>query len=61
MSLRKKLSYGVGHVLNDLSASMWFSYLLVYLHKVVIFENTVSGYMMLLGLFLPKIEIKCLN
>ena len=56
MSLRKKLSYGVGHVLNDLSASMWFSYLLVYLHKVVIFENTVSGYMMLLG-FYQKIDL----
>ena len=51
MSLRKKLSYGVGHILNDLSASMWFSYLLVYLHKVVIFENTVAGYMMLLGFY----------
>ena len=27
-------SYGVGHVLNDLTASMWFSYLLVFLHQV---------------------------
>ena len=55
MSLREKFSYGVGHILNDLSASMWFSYLLIYLHKVVIFENTVSGYMMLLG-FYQKID-----
>ena len=29
-------SYGVGHVLNDLTASMWFSYLLVFLHQVCI-------------------------
>lgn len=29
-----RLSYGVGHVLNDLTASMWFSYLLLYLHEV---------------------------
>lgn len=49
LSLGKKLSYGVGHVLNDLSASMWFSYLLIYLHRVVYFKNSLSGYMMLLG------------
>lgn len=45
----KKFSYGVGHVLNDLTASMWFSYLLIYLHRVVGFSNSVSGYMMLIG------------
>lgn len=50
LNLAKKLSYGVGHVLNDLSASMWFSYLLIYLHRVVNFENATAGYMMLLGL-----------
>ena len=26
--------YGVGHVLNDLCASMWFTYLLLFYHKV---------------------------
>lgn len=30
----QRLSYGVGHVLNDLTASMWFSYMLVFLHQV---------------------------
>jgi Na+/melibiose symporter-like transporter len=49
LSLAKKLSFGVGHVLNDLSASMWFSYLLIYLHRVVVFSNVSSGYLMLLG------------
>lgn len=34
----QRLSYGVGHVLNDLCASMWFSYLLVYFHKVLGFS-----------------------
>ena len=29
-----KYSYGVGHVFNDLCASMWFSYLLVFFEKV---------------------------
>ena len=49
LSFAKKLSFGVGHILNDLSASMWFSYLLIYLHRVVVFSNTSSGYLMLLG------------
>jgi Na+/melibiose symporter-like transporter len=50
LSLAKKLSYGVGHVLNDLTASMWFSYLLIYLHRVIRFDDSLSGYMMLLGI-----------
>lgn len=49
LSFAKKFSYGVGHVLNDLTASMWFSYLLIYLHRVVNFSNALSGYVMLLG------------
>ena len=28
------LAYGVGHVLNDMCASTWFSYLLVFLREV---------------------------
>ena len=50
LSWSTKFSYGVGHVLNDLTASMWFSYLLIYLHRIVNFDNAISGYMMLLGL-----------
>ncbi|KAF0694221.1 hypothetical protein As57867_014824, partial [Aphanomyces stellatus] len=30
----KILAYGVGHVLNDICASSWFSYLLVFLSRV---------------------------
>ena len=43
------LSYGVGHVFNDLCASMWFSYLLIYFHKVVIFNNFDAGLFLLVG------------
>ena len=39
----QKLSYGVGHVLNDLCASMWFSYLLVFYHYVIKFNNEMAG------------------
>ena len=28
----RKLLYGIGHVLNDICASMWFTYLLVFFH-----------------------------
>jgi Na+/melibiose symporter-like transporter len=50
LNLRRKLSYGLGHVPNDLVASMWFSYLLIYLDDVVNFRPALAGYMMLIGL-----------
>lgn len=34
----KRLAYGVGHVQNDLCASMWFTYLIVFLTKVLKFD-----------------------
>ena len=46
---RQKLSYGVGHVLNDLCASLWFSYLLIFFHSVLRFSNNMAGLIMLLG------------
>ena len=46
---RSKLAYSVGHVLNDLSASMWFSYLLVFYHRIVGFSNASAGYLLLIG------------
>lgn len=49
MPLLTKLSYGVGHVLNDLCASMWFSYLLIFFHKVVVFDNFSAGVFLLVG------------
>ena len=33
----EKFCFGVGHVYNDLCASMWFSYLLIFFEKVSIF------------------------
>ena len=34
LRLGQRLGYGLGHVLNDLCASMWFTYLLLYYHQV---------------------------
>jgi len=44
-----KLGYGLGHVLNDLCASMWFTYLLLFYHKVLYFNNTYAGVILLVG------------
>lgn len=35
-TIGRVLSYAMGHVLNDMCASTWFSYLLIFLHKVCI-------------------------
>ncbi|XP_043484159.1 major facilitator superfamily domain-containing protein 12-like [Leptopilina heterotoma] len=44
-----KLGYGTGHVLNDICASMWFSYLLVYFHLVLGFSPLMAGVILLIG------------
>ncbi|CAH1170042.1 unnamed protein product [Phaedon cochleariae] len=46
---RMQLAYGIGHVLNDVCASMWFTYLLVFFHLVLQFNNWETGVMMLIG------------
>ncbi|XP_035026846.1 major facilitator superfamily domain-containing protein 12 [Hippoglossus stenolepis] len=49
LSAAGKLSYALGHVLNDLCASMWFTYLLVFYHSVLGFRNTNAGVLLLVG------------
>jgi Na+/melibiose symporter-like transporter len=49
VSKKSKFAYSVGHVLNDLCASMWFSYILVFYHRVVKFSNASAGYLLLIG------------
>lgn len=41
--------YGIGHVLNDVCASMWFTYLLVFFHLVLEFDNGKTGLLLLIG------------
>uniref|UniRef100_H3DMX9 Major facilitator superfamily domain containing 12a n=1 Tax=Tetraodon nigroviridis TaxID=99883 RepID=H3DMX9_TETNG len=45
----RRLSYAVGHFLNDLCASMWFTYLLVFYHSVLGLHNTNAGVLLLAG------------
>uniref|UniRef100_A0A3Q3KK13 Major facilitator superfamily domain-containing protein 12 n=1 Tax=Monopterus albus TaxID=43700 RepID=A0A3Q3KK13_MONAL len=49
LSVCRRLCFAVGHFVNDLSASMWFTYLLVYLHSVLGFQSTYAGVMLLMG------------
>ena len=46
---KTKLAFSVGHVLNDLTASLWFTYLLVFFHFILKFDNTLSGIILLIG------------
>eukprot|EP00088_Acartia_fossae_P035283 TRINITY_DN36317_c0_g1_i6.p1 TRINITY_DN36317_c0_g1~~TRINITY_DN36317_c0_g1_i6.p1 ORF type:complete len:503 (-),score=44.66 TRINITY_DN36317_c0_g1_i6:227-1705(-) len=49
MNLKTKFGFGMGHVLNDLCASMWFTYTLVFFSKVIYLDNTYSGVILLVG------------
>ena len=46
LPLRQVLGYGLGHVFNDICASLWFTYLLIFLQKVattsIIFSFSVK-------------------
>ncbi|XP_026179392.1 major facilitator superfamily domain-containing protein 12 [Mastacembelus armatus] len=49
LSVCRRICFAMGHFLNDLCASMWFTYLLVYLHSVLGFQSTYAGVMLLIG------------
>ncbi|XP_066945029.1 major facilitator superfamily domain-containing protein 12-like isoform X2 [Macrobrachium rosenbergii] len=49
LRFRTKVGYGVGHVLNDLCSAMWFTYLLIYFHHVLLFNNSLAGVVLLIG------------
>jgi len=49
LSVYSKLAYGTGHILNDICASMWFTYLLVFFHLVLGFDPTLAGVVLFIG------------
>ena len=49
LSFVQKFAYSVGHVLNDLTASMWFTYMIIYFHQVKNFDNGLAGNLVLIG------------
>jgi len=49
LPIRLVLGYGLGHVFNDVCASLWFTYLLIFLQKVLKFNSADAGLVMLTG------------
>lgn len=49
LSYVRRVTYGVGHVFNDLCASMWFTYFLLFYHLVLQIPNTYAGLLVLIG------------
>lgn len=47
---RLKAAYGLGHVFNDISATIWFSYTMVFVQNVIGVPSTVAGFLMFLGI-----------
>ncbi|XP_074035967.1 major facilitator superfamily domain-containing protein 12-like [Leptinotarsa decemlineata] len=45
----QKISFGLGHVFNDLCAAMWFSYTLFYLQVVLTMESRTAGLLLMIG------------
>ena len=49
LPLITKAAYSVGHVHNDLCASMWFTYLLLFLTEVIGFSGVKASNLLLIG------------
>ena len=45
----KRLAYGTGHILNDMCASMWFTYMLLFFHNVIQLGNSAAGLIVFIG------------
>jgi hypothetical protein len=51
LSLPLKAAYALGHVFNDITAAIWFSYTLLFLQMVIGMTPELSGAMLLIGEF----------
>jgi len=49
MRWQQKLLYSVGHIHNDLCASMWFTLLIVFFQYIIHFPDALAGYLLLCG------------
>ena len=45
----QRYTYATGHFLNDVCAALWFTYLLLFLKKVIGFSNDDAGLLFLIG------------
>ena len=49
LSKKIKFGFGFGHLMNDLCATLWFSYLLVFFNQVIKLDPINSGILLLVG------------
>lgn len=49
LSFFEKVGYGLGHVYNDLSAGVWFSYTLLFLQGALGMSSPIAGTLVMVG------------
>lgn len=49
LNFLQKISVASGHFINDITASIWFSYYLLYIQEVAGLSSDLGGGLMLLG------------
>lgn len=62
--LKQRVSFGTGHIFNDLCSAAWFTYSIVYLNKVVGLSSSQTGLLFMIGqsadaILTPFIGIGC--
>jgi len=45
----RRVIYGLGHVFNDITAAIWFSYTMVFMQNVVGMPATTAGFLLFFG------------
>lgn len=45
----QKVAYGLGHVFNDIAATIWFSYTMVFMQNVVGMPSATAGFLLFFG------------
>lgn len=49
VGIEQRISYGLGHVFNDIAATIWFSYTMVFMQDVVGIPPTTAGFLLFFG------------
>jgi Na+/melibiose symporter-like transporter len=57
----QRSSFSIGHILNDMCASLWFTYLLVYLETTLHLSPTNAGIVMLSGQIADGMATPCMG
>lgn len=52
VTLKTKICYGLGHVLNDCCAAIWFSYMLFFLQIIVTLDPATAGLYLMIGMYI---------